>query len=101
MGFVLLGAHKRGLNDVWLGGNDIAQEGEWRWTDCTQWDVDFWAHGQPSKDGHCLHYSKTIYPWNDEGCDGARKMDGFLCSKKICEVNNNEGNEGAGFQNCF
>ena len=101
MGFVLLGAHKRGLNDVWLGGNDIAQEGEWSWTDCTPWDVDFWAPGQPSTDGHCLHYSKTVYPWNDRGCNDERGMDGFLCSKKICEVNNNEGNEGAGFQNCF
>ena len=78
MGFVLLGAHKRGLNDVWLGGNDIAQEGEWSWTDCTPWDVDFWAPGQPSTDGHCLHYSKPTYPWNDRSCNG---LSAFACER--------------------
>ena len=32
---------------VWLGGNDINQEGTWVWSDGTCWDYTNWRTGQP------------------------------------------------------
>ena len=90
MGFVLLGAVKKNLVEVWLGGNDIEKEGVWKWTDCATWNLTFWAHGEPSNAGgaeHCLQYSKKYYPWNDDEC--YNEKDVFLCSKKICPKNSN------------
>ena len=32
MDFVTAGSASRGLKNVWLGGNDIEEEGVWKWT---------------------------------------------------------------------
>ena len=90
MGFVLLGAVKKDFAEVWLGGGDIGEEGVWKWTDCTTWNLTFWAQGEPSNAGgaeHCLQYSKKYFPWNDDEC--YNEKDVFLCSKKICPTNSN------------
>jgi hypothetical protein len=38
--------------NCWVGGNDIAVEGQWRWTDGTTWgDFDFWCCQEPDDAG--------------------------------------------------
>jgi len=89
MGFVLLGAHSRGLKYIWLGGNDVKQEGVWKWTDCTPWELELWGTtGQPDNAGgeHCLTIWDHGTVWNDWTC--SRETE-FLCSRKICPTNSN------------
>jgi len=90
--FVLEGMNRTGLEMAWLGGNDIEEEGTWKWVDCSPWNVTFWGNSEPNNAGgaeHCLHHvfnyppfpSYLYHKWNDEGC---RREQGFLCSKSIC-----------------
>ena len=87
--FVVEGMNRTGLPDAWIGGNDIDEEGVWKWTDCTPWEVTFWAPGEPSQgDEDCLHHVLNFtgethlnHKWNDRNCGSEI---GFLCSKKIC-----------------
>ena len=84
-----------GLNQIWLGGNDIKEEGEWNWKNCTPWKVSFWAKWEPTKSKHenCLtlvlnfpsqtHLNKK---WNNKNCD--YKLS-FLCQEKIRLGQNN------------
>ena len=55
--FVREGGNRRGLHSFWLGGNDIEEEGAWKWVDCSPWEVTFWAQGEPNR-GHerCLEH---------------------------------------------
>ena len=78
--FVLEGM--RGLSQFWLGGNDIEEEGAWKWTDCTPWEDTFWLSGEPNNGWgaeDCLEVKHG--KWNDRRCFGEQ---GFVCSKKIC-----------------
>jgi len=87
--FVLDGLAKRNLDWTWIGGNDIEEEGVWKWTDCTPWEAEFWAPKQPDNAGKhedCLHLILRHHPvvnhkWNDYPCLNEIE---FLCSKKIC-----------------
>ena len=79
--YVIAGRESRGFIEIYLGGNDIENEGVWKWADCTPWELEFWGPGQPSGGGEdCLAQYKN-YPWNDVQC--FRKFE-FVCSKKIC-----------------
>ena len=95
------GLKRTGLKyaNAWIGGNDIEEEGVWKWTDCTPWEVTFWASKEPSNAGDedCVNhvFNSPGYPhfnhkWNDVNCD---RETGFLCSKKICK--------GKSYQNDF
>ena len=79
--FVAEGTKRRGLDRLWLGGNDIEEEGTWKWTDCTPWEDTFWGGGEPNNLGEedCLEVRSL--KWNDLKCSGEQ---GFVCSKKIC-----------------
>ena len=90
--FVLEGLASKNLGSsnvrTWIGGNDIEEEGVWKWTDCTNWDADFWAPGEPDNLGNqnCLtqiqRWDNLPYPMLDDyGCSGEIE---FLCSKEIC-----------------
>ena len=89
MDFVNAGLASRGLGYVWLGGNDIAKEGDWKWTDCTPWELTFWAPGEPTNShGYedCLYHRRQYNNWNDGHCWVPWGVDHLatLCSKKIC-----------------
>ena len=65
MDFVNAGLASRGLGYVWLGGNDIAKEGVWEWTDCTPWKFSLWAPEEPSNwNGieHCVAFRVNSMP---------------------------------------
>jgi len=91
--FVLEGMNRTGLNEAYIGGNDIEEEGTWKWTDCTPWGVTFWASRQPDNskgNENCLgQVLKWTYDgrkgWNPQWNDGpCSYKSGFVCSKKIC-----------------
>jgi hypothetical protein len=67
---------------MWLGGNDLENEGDWRWLDETQvgeWTKS-WGLDQPGgSDEHCLAYW-TDYMWHDVSCTVSLKT---LCKFKI------------------
>jgi hypothetical protein len=84
--------------DVWIGGSDLATEGDWRWPDGTQfWSgiagdggvaiggayTHWWTPGEPNNlngasdgDGDCLAMSQIQGYWLDEGCNFFNR---FLC----------------------
>jgi len=94
--FVLEGMNRTGQNNSYIGGNDIEQEGTWKWTDCSPWGTTFWAvPKEPNGQGreNCL---QQILKWTYNGANGLKGYDhkwndmpcsdkmGFVCSKKIC-----------------
>ena len=88
--FVLDGLAKRNLDFTWIGGSDIEEEGFWKWTDCTPWEAEFWAPGEPNNGNkaNCIHLILRFDPvpqlnqkWNDWSCNQEIE---FLCSKKVC-----------------
>ena len=93
--YILSSMKRKNINNIWLGGNDIKEEGVWNWNDCTPWKVSFWAKWEPTKSKHenCLtlvlnfpsqtHLNKK---WNNKNCD--YKLS-FLCQEKIRLGQNN------------
>jgi len=81
--YVLNELTRRGLDYAWFGGNDIEEEGVWKWTDLTPWEFTSWGPGEP--DNHngnqdCLVYDDNKYKWDDIGCS---TKETFVCSKNI------------------
>jgi hypothetical protein len=66
--------------EIWLGGSDEGQEGDWYWITGEAWGYENWAPGEPNNIGddsvlsseeNCLEY-RNWYPtpqWNDLPCD--------------------------------
>ena len=83
--------NRTSLNRIWIGGNDIDEEGVWKWTDCTPWKFTVWYEGKPhGLKENCLNVYKfddqhehkyANKKWNDYRCTTEQ---GFVCSKKIC-----------------
>jgi len=100
--FVLEGLTRRNFRSIWIGGSDIEEEGVWKWTDCTPWEAEFWARGEPNNAGNiqdCLalvlrsdSYPQLNRQWDDGDCSTKNE---FLCSKKICSSDNSEEEETA------
>lgn len=58
---------------IWLGANDSAQEGDWRWPDGTAVSAGFsdWTDGQPNDSGggeDCAVLHSGMGQWNDVAC---------------------------------
>ena len=67
--------------DIWLGGNDLAKEGTWVWSDGTPWDYSDWSSGQPDNGGSnqdCLKGNWRNLQWDD---DFVHEKYLFLCMK--------------------
>lgn len=59
---------------IWIGLNDIAQEGEWRWQDGSALGSGYasWASGQPNDSApgeDCAVLHSGMGEWNDVACD--------------------------------
>ncbi|KAJ8307525.1 hypothetical protein KUTeg_015609 [Tegillarca granosa] len=72
-------------NDFWIGGTDIAVEGEWTWSYSGQrFGFTDWNPGEPSNYGafkmteECAELKHSLsYHWNDENC--SVKKNNFIC----------------------
>ena len=59
-------------DDIWLGGDDLVQEGLWTWSySGSTLEYGNWAAGQPdnSHGEHCMELDQDTHMWNDEQCD--------------------------------
>ena len=70
---------------IWVGGHDKDIEGQWVWTDDTNWNYTGWNAGQPdnaNKGEHCLNLfsSSTNGRFNDNSCTKKLK---FLCNLRL------------------
>ena len=77
----------RGLGRTWIGGNDIDEEGTWKWTDGSPFEFTFWNSGEPNNSGPNKNEDCMMHgfrgKWNDGPCTGwTEHMTGFICSKK-------------------
>ena len=83
--FLWKGMKRKGIRNVWIGGNDIEKEGTWKWPKaCYPWKATFWASGEPNNWGNedCMEMSiGNKGRWNDNSC---RRKDKFICSQRIC-----------------
>jgi hypothetical protein len=72
---VQAGAFGLAGGDWWIGADDLAQEGQFEWTDGTPLDYTAWADGEPNNWGeveNCAHlWSWSGGPWNDLDCNSS------------------------------
>ena len=75
--------------DIWIGGNDIDNEGSFVWSDGTPWDYDHWEptrpHSQPDISKNCVYYKESASQgkgmWWDGSC-GLSKT--YMCGRQVC-----------------
>ena len=79
------GMKRKGIRNVWIGGNDIEKEGTWKWPKaCYPWKATFWASGEPNNWGNedCMEMRiGNKGRWNDRLCSAKNN---FICSQRIC-----------------
>nr|WCD23705.1 C-type lectin [Glycymeris yessoensis] len=76
-----------GVN-YWIGGTDLTDEGQWRWSHSGKcFSYTGWGHIAPNDLNHnedCLHLTHHYnYKWNDVNCNHATF---FICEKKQIET---------------
>jgi hypothetical protein len=72
-----------GASNYWIGANDIAQEGSWKWADGSPLTYSRWTGGEPSNSGsieHCGHVYMGSGGWNDDNC--STRIWSFICGCK-------------------
>src|SRR5262249_52446528 len=70
-------------DDVWSGGNDLAQEGAFVWANGEPWSDDYWGFDQPNSgtSGNCVEVrfsSGNGGTLNDTSCDIVQP---FVCER--------------------
>ncbi|XP_073670710.1 ladderlectin-like [Paramisgurnus dabryanus] len=69
---------------AWIGGHDGEIEGQWLWSDGSQFDFSNWCPKEPNNKGgteHCLEINHTTNRcWNDESCLTTM---GYICAKPL------------------
>ena len=66
--------------EVWIGGNDLAVDGDWVWTGGDPVTGDVWGEGQ--HDGDCMVL--LGYQWYTRECEGEAGVErAFLAQKGI------------------
>ena len=73
----VLGGHNFG---VWVGGNDIAAEGTWRWSDGSEFKFTAWHSGEPDGGNaqDCILLNRHDNVWVDEYCYAKWR---FVCER--------------------
>ena len=78
---------KKGMRNLWIGGNDIEEEGTWQWkwpTACYPFEFTFWKSGEPNNKGDedCMElWVGNKGRWNDKKCSAKGN---FVCGQNIC-----------------
>ncbi|XP_071616757.1 C-type lectin domain family 19 member A isoform X2 [Heliangelus exortis] len=68
--------------DIWMGLNDLRQEGHFEWTDGSSYDYHYWDGSQPDDGIHSIpeeedcvqiwyRHSSALRSWNDNTCGRA------------------------------
>ncbi|XP_070560960.1 C-type lectin LmsL-like [Ptychodera flava] len=80
-------AFQGGFNNMWIGLNDAAETGTYRWSDGSPFDFYTWQPDQPDHScglrcsSDCVEmaaWSSYSDRWNDEDCDQNRR---FICKQ--------------------
>jgi cysteine-rich repeat protein len=68
-------------DSAWIGGNDIAVEGDYTWTDGTPWMFEQWAPNEPngSTKENCV-FMRTTGDWDDHDC--AYMWPSYVCERR-------------------
>ena len=72
---------KLGMPSVWIGYNDIAREGNWRWITGKRFDFDGWKSGEPNdfqEDEDCAEWYPEDGLMNDLPCSSKRP---YVCER--------------------
>ncbi|BFZ21775.1 hypothetical protein BsWGS_24814 [Bradybaena similaris] len=77
----------RKASQVWIGANDMVEEGKFRWLSNNEpvGDVPYWRPGQPNNlaaGEHCVEMVGILnYVWADEECQYLNK---YACESRKC-----------------
>ncbi|MFM7200126.1 MAG: CotH kinase family protein, partial [Myxococcota bacterium] len=84
-----------GQGSVWLGANDLEEEGVWRWADGSPVLYTHWGAGEPNNSGEedCAELVTTGY-WNDLPCSVGRAS---VCEAPCTDETDQDGD---GFSVC-
>lgn len=72
---------KLGLPAIWIGYNDIAREGTWRWTSGSRFEFNEWKFGEPNdfrNDEDCAEWYPEDGLMNDLSCSNKRP---YVCER--------------------
>ncbi|GLD70221.1 galactose-specific lectin nattectin-like protein [Lates japonicus] len=68
---------------TWIGGYDGIKEGQWMWTDGSNFDYQIWGPGEPNNHGgaeNCIEMNWAVEYWNDLPCFYGKP---FVCAKDL------------------